>query len=398
MTSGFENEDDKLRNLMKLKEELEKDLKKKGLLKEKKTDKQKPSTVDEETIKKLRESIVTTAHLSEDKSLTLYDINFQDYDASIDDVLKTLKTFMMRVTNINWKIIYEGLIRLLEGSISKAKESFQQASGVEANYNRLLSAMYNGEDISQEAITFLKNNPEQIYPLLLLLERELLKGTGDGIEKILTLLARKSSIWNLVYEMYLNKATEETLNAAVREKGFATLVVLLGVYIDSNRDYPIQNHTCLNVHKAYLRGETITAPEWCVFGQLAIEARKFLAGYQVDLNKIRKFEKTPEGKLFLGMFYYNMKNRTITEQYLKAFEGQVSEYKIYAKPLKQSKIGMEQFIHLPRDFQPVNESKGILEFIEKNPGYDIYISFRSTEFVRLVFSEEHCKINYSSKR
>jgi len=398
MTGGFENEDDKLRNLMRLKEELEKDLKKKGLLKEKKTDKQKQSTVDEETIKKLRESVVTTAHLSEDKSLTLYDINFQDYDASIDDVLKTLKTFMMRVTNINWKIIYEGLIRLLEGNISQAKESFQQASGIEANYNRLLSAMYSAEDISQEAITFLKNNPEQIYPLLLLLERELLKGTCDGIEKILTLLARKSSLWNLIYEMYLNKATEESLNTAVRERGFATLVVLLGVYIDSSRDYPIQNHTCLNVHKAYLRGETITAPEWCVFGQLAIEARKFLAGYQVDLSKIRKFEKSPEGKLFLGMLYYNMNNRTIAEQYLKAFEAQVGEYQIYAKPLKQSKIGMEQFIHLPRDFQPVSENKGILDIIEKNPGYDIYISFRSTEFVRLVFSEEHCKINYSSKR
>ncbi len=398
MIGGFEKEDDKLKNIMKLKEELEKDLKKKGLIKEKKTDKQKPSTVDKETIKKLRESIVTTAHLSEDKSLTLYDINFQDYDASIDDVIKTLRTFMTRATNMNWKIIYEGLICLLEGSISKAKESFQQASGIEANYNRLLSAMYNGEDISQEAITFLKNNPEQIYPLLLLLERELLKGTADGIEKILALLARKSSIWNLVYEMYLNKATEETLNVAVREKGFATLVVLLGVYIDSNRDYPIQNHTCLNVHKAYLRGESITAPEWCVFGQLAIEARRFLAGYQVDLNKIRKFEKTPEGKLFLGMLYYNMKNRTIAEQYLKVFEVQVSEYKIYAKPLKQSKIGMEQFIRVPTGFQPVSENKGILEFIEENPGYDIYVNFRNTEFVRLIFSEEHCKINYSSKR
>ncbi len=394
MIGDFENENEKLRNLMKLKEELEKDLKKKGLLKEKKTNKQ-PSSVDEETIKKLRESIVTTAHLAEDKSLTLYDINFQDYDASIDDIIKTLRTFMMRTTNMNWKIIYEGLIRLLEGNISKAKESFQQASGIEANYNRLLTAMYNGEDISQEAITFLKNNPEQIYPLLLLLERELLKGTGNGIEKILSLLARKSSIWNLVYEMYLNKATEETLNVAVREKGFATLIVLLGVYIDSSRDYPIQNHTCLNVHKAYLRGETITAPEWCVFGQLAIEARKFLAGYQVDLNKIRKFEKTPEGKLFLGMLYYNMNNRTIAEQYLKAFEAQVSEYKIYAKPLKQSKIGMEQFIRVPTGFQPVSEDKGILEFIEENPGYDIYANFRNTEFVRLVFSEEHCKINYS---
>jgi len=394
MIGGFENEDDKLRNIMKLKEELEKDLKKKGLLKEKKTDKQ-PASVDEATIKKLRESIVTTAHLSEEKSLTLYDINFQDYDASIDDILRTLKIFMARTTNMNWKIIYEGLIHLLEGNISKAKESFQQASGIEANYNRLLSAMYNGEDMSQEAITFLKNNPEQFYPLLLLLERELLKGTGNGIEKILSVLARKSSIWNLVYEMYLNKATEETLNVAVREKGFATLIVLLGVYIDSSRDYPIQNHTCLNVHKAYLRGETITAPEWCVFGQLAIEARKFLAGYQVDLNKIRKFEKTPEGKLFLGMLYYNMNNRTIAEQYLKAFEAQVSEYKIYAKPLKQSKIGMEQFIRVPTGFQPVSEDKGILEFIEENPGYDIYANFRNTEFVRLVFSEEHCKINYS---
>jgi len=95
------------------------------------------------------------------------------------------------------------------------------------------------------------------------------------------------------------------------------------------------------------------------------------------------------------MLYYNMNNRTIAEQYLKAFEAQVSEYKIYAKPLKQSKIGMEQFIRVPTGFQPVSEDKGILEFIEENPGYDIYANFRNTEFVRLVFSEEHCKINYS---
>ncbi|QAV34013.1 hypothetical protein SAMN04488510_1352 [Fervidobacterium changbaicum] len=395
MSGGFENEDEKLKNLLKLKEELEKDLKKKGLLKEKKSEKQKVASTDEETIKKLKESVVTTAHLSEEKSLTLYDINCQDYDASIDDVIKTLRTFMNKTTNMNLKIIYEGLSRLLEGNIAKAKESFQQATGVEAKYNTLLAAMYNGEDISQEAVMFLKTYPEQIYSLLLLLERELLKGTGEGIEKLLILLSRKSTIWNLIYELYLGKASEDSLAAAVREKGFASLMVLLGVYIDSSRDYPIQNHTCLNVHKAYLRGETITAPEWCVFGQLAVEARKFLAGYQVDLNKIRRFERTPEGKLFLGMLYLNMKNHTIAEQYLSAFEKQVGAYKLYAKPLKQSKIGMEQFIHIPNDFQPVGEGKSILQFIEENTGYDIYVNFRNVEFVRLMFSEEHCKISYS---
>ncbi|MGC9772303.1 hypothetical protein [Fervidobacterium islandicum] len=395
MSGGFENEDEKLKNLLKLKEELEKDLKKKGLLKEKKSEKQKVASTDEETIKKLKESVVTTAHLSEEKSLTLYDINCQDYDASIDDVIKTLRTFMNKTTNMNLKIIYEGLSRLLEGNIAKAKESFQQATGVEAKYNTLLAAMYNGEDISQEAVMFLKTHPEQIYSLLLLLERELLKGTCEGIEKLLILLSRKSTIWNLIYELYMGKAGEDSLAAAVREKGFASLIVLLGVYIDSSRDYPIQNHTCLNVHKAYLRGETITAPEWCVFGQLALEARKFLAGYQVDLNKVRRFEKTPEGKLFLGMLYLNMKNHTVAEQYLSAFEKQVGTYKLYAKPLKQPKIGMEQFVRIPTDFQPVGEGKSILQFVEENTGYDIYVNFRNVEFVRLVFSEEHCKINYS---
>ncbi|WP_448375325.1 hypothetical protein [Fervidobacterium sp.] len=397
MHGGFENDDDKLKNVMKLKQELEKDLKKKGLLKDNKQEKTKSSTVDEETMKRLKESVVTTAHIVDEKSLTLYDINFQDYDANMEDLIKTLKAFVTKTTNLNHKLIFDGLIKMLEGNVKKANELFKQASGIEAKYNALLTSLYNGEDPSQDIIMFLKNNSESIYPLLLLLERELLKGTCDGVEKIVPLLSKKSPFWVLINDLFFEKASEETLSVAVREKGFAALVMLLSVYIDSTKDYPIQNHTCLNVHKAYLRGETITAPEWCIYGQLAIEARKYLTGYKVDLGKLKRFDKTPEGSLFLGMLYFNENNNALAKQYIQTFEKQVGKYKLYAKPLKQSKIGMEQFLHMPTDYQPVAQDTSIMDFLSLNPGYDIYVKYRNVEFIRLVFSEEHCKINYSSK-
>ncbi|MGQ9856108.1 MAG: hypothetical protein ACUVQF_05175 [Fervidobacterium sp.] len=389
------NEEDKLKNIMKLKEELEKDLKKKGLLKDKKQETSKSSTVDESTMKRLKESVVKSSHIVPEESLTLYNINLQDYDASIEDVIKALRIFSVKTTNMNHKLIFEGLIKLLEGNAKGAKESFSQAQGIEAQYNRLLASLYNGEDVSQELAIFLKSYPDSIYPLLLILERELLKGTADGIEKILTILAKRSPFWNLIYELFKDIYSEESVTLAVREKIFASLILLLFVYVDRTKDLPIQNHNCLNVHKAFLRGETISAPEWCIFGRIASEARRYLAGYRIEISSLRNIEKSPEGKLFLGFVYLNEKNRVFAEQYINAFEKQVGDYKLYKKPLKQSKIGIEQFIAFPSDFEPVEEKISIIEFVTKNPGYDIYVRYRKFEFVRLVFSEEHCKINYS---
>lgn len=390
----FDNENDKLENIMKLKAELEKDLKKKGLLKEKPKD-TKETKYDEETIKRLKENITTSAHINEEESLTLYSINFQDYDGSIDSIEKTLRVFSQRTTNLNRKFIFEGLINLLSGDLKRAHSFFEQSNGVEAQYNKLLTELYLGQDISQQVVYFLKKNPDSIYPLLLLAERELIKGTGDGIEKILQLLSKKSAFWNLIYQMYLNSANSDDVGKAVREKGFASLVLLLSVYVDNSKDYPVQNHTCLNVHKSFLRGESVSAPEWCLFGQIMIAARKYLSGYKLEIQNLRKFEKAPEMKLFLGFLHYNEKNLPVAREYFKMFETQVGKFKIFVKSLKQSKVGMEQFIALPNDFtQLAAENTSIIEFLKDNPTVDVYINFRNYETLRLVFSEEHCKINF----
>lgn len=390
----FDNENEKLENIMKLKAELEKDLKKKGFLKDKPKD-AKETKYDEETIKRLKENITASAHINEEDSLTIYGINFQDYDASVDSIEKTLKVFSQKTTNLNRKFIFQGLINLLSGDLKKAHSSFEQSSGIEAQYNKLLTELYLGQDISQQVVLFLKNYPDSIYPLLLLGERELTKGTADGIEKILQLLSKKSAFWNLIYEMYLNSATSDDVAKAVREKGFASLVLLLSVYVDNSRDYPVQNHTCLNVHKSFLRGESASAPEWCLFGQIMIAARKYLSGYKIEMQNLRKLEKAPEMKLFLGFLHYNENNLSVAREYFKMFETQVGKFKIFTKSLKQPKIGMEQFIALPNDFtQLAAENTSIIDFLKGNPFVDVYINYRNFEALRLVFSEEHCRINY----
>lgn len=393
----IDNEDEKLKNLMKLKAEIEKDLEKKGLARGKK-ETQKASPVDETVLKKLRENIVVSAQIKEEDSLTLYNINAQDYASDLEEIERAIKNFQMKTSDMNRKIIFEGLIDLLHGELEKAKNSFSKVKSIESYYNLLLTKIYGGEEITNDITQFLKGYPDSIYPLLLLLEFELLRGNPTNIEKVLSILAKRSLFWSMINALYTNTATDDNVNKAIRERVFSSLVVLLSVYIDPTKEYPIQSHTCLNVHKAYLRGETIQAPNWCLFGQLITESRRYLAGYKIELERIKRFERAPETKLFLGFFFYNEGNYAVAKEYFRRFERQVEQYKICLKPLKQSKIGMEQFTGIPRDFQELKEEpSGILETIQSHKDCDFYIYFRDLEFVRLVFSEEHCAINYNRK-
>uniref|UniRef100_A0A7C5VJJ9 Uncharacterized protein n=1 Tax=Fervidobacterium thailandense TaxID=1008305 RepID=A0A7C5VJJ9_9BACT len=390
----WDKENDKLDNIMRLKQELEKDLKKRGLLKEKKTD-QKQQTVDETTMKRLREAVTVSAHIVEERSLTPYDINAQDYDAGLDDVMKTLKVFFTRTDNLQRKTVFDGLIKLLTGDLRGAVNTFSQSNLIEARYNHLLAKLYSGEDVSQELAKFLKDNPDSIYPILLLLQNELHKGRLDGVEKILQVLAKKSKFWELVYTVFCSTATEDQINNAIRERIFASLVVLLSVYVDPTREYPIQSHTCLNVHKAFLRGETVQAPNWCPFGVVAMEARRYLSGYRPELDRLRKLEKYPEAKLLLGFIYYNEGSKAIAKDYFERFESQIQNFDVYLKPSRSGKIGIEQFTKIVRfdtSFEKVTEKSNIIHILEGNPQKDIYVVYKNLEFVRLVFSEEYCAV------
>ena len=200
----IDNEDEKLKNLMKLKAEIEKDLEKKGLARGKK-ETQKASSVDETVLKKLRENTVVSAQIKEEDSLTLYNINAQDYASDLEEIERAIKNFQMKTSDMNRKIIFEGLIDLLHGEFEKAKNSFSKVKSIESYYNLLLTKIYGGEEITNDITQFLKGYPDSIYPLLLLLEFELLRGNPTNIEKVLSILAKRSLFWSMITPLRMGK-------------------------------------------------------------------------------------------------------------------------------------------------------------------------------------------------
>ncbi len=394
------NDEDKLENIRKLKEEMEKELKKKGLLKEDKSQKSKKADYeDEEIINKLKQAVVQT-HLDINESLSLYLINSKDYDASIENVIRTLEIFIQKATDVEKRLIYSGLVKFLRKDFKGAINEFSNTASLQGRYNLLLTKMYSGDNISNELASFLKGNPSSLEPFLLLVEKTLIDGDLESLEKVLKALSKLSSFWELVYSLYTQTAGEENLSKATRERIFSALVFLYANYVRNQSDVSISNNTCLSVHRAILRGETVTSPDFCIMGNLYNEARRYIREGRIEISKINKFHQTPEGSLFFGFYFFNEGQNTMAKKYFDIFKNKVKDYEIVFSDLKYNKVGMSQFLN-PRLFNingEKSDTNNIFETCNKYKGREIIVKYKNPEFVRLVFSEEHCFLLYSAKK
>ncbi len=394
------SDEDKLENVRKLKEEMEKELRKKGLLREDKVQKNKKVDYeDEEIVSKLKQS-VTQTHLDINESLSLYLINSKDYDASMENVLRTLEIFIQRATDVEKKLIYTGLVKLLRKDFKGAINEFSNTVSIQGRYNYLVTGLYSGNNVSVEIANFLKSNPNSIEPFLLLAEKTLIDGDLESLEKVLKALSKLSPFWELVYTLYTQTAEEENLSKATRERIFSALVFLYANYVRNQNEVSISNNTCLSVHRAILRGETVTTPEFCIVGNLYNEARRYIREGKIEISKVNKFIQTIEGTLFLSFYFFNEGQNTMAKKYFGNFKNKVKDYEIILTELKYNKVGMTQFLN-PKVFNIVGEksdTNDIFEACNKYKGREIIVKYKNPEFVRLVFSEEHCCLLYSDKK
>ncbi len=394
------SDEDKLENVRKLKEEMEKELKKKGLLRDDKVQKNKKVDYeDEEIVNKLKQSITQT-HLDINESLSLYLINSKDYDASMENVLRTLEIFIQRASDVEKKLIYTGLVKLLRKDFKGAINEFSSTASIQGRYNYLVAGLYSGNNVSVEIANFLKSNPNSIEPFLLLVEKTLIDGDLESLEKVLKALSKLSQFWEIVYALYTQTAEEETLSKATRERIFSALVFLYTQYVRNQSDLSRSNNTCLSVHRAILRGETVTTPEFCIVGNLYNEAKRYLREGKIEISKVNKFIQTPEGMLFLGFYFFNEGQNTMAKKYFDNFKNKVKDYEIILTELKYNKVGMTQFLN-QKVFNIVGEksdTNDIFEACNKYKGREIIVKYKNPEFVRLVFSEEHCFLLYSGKK
>ncbi|QTA38842.1 hypothetical protein JYK00_04875 [Thermosipho ferrireducens] len=385
--------DDKLKNILKLKEELEKDLKKKGLIK--KIEKRSGSGKGKDSIsKELREKIMGFANILPEKSYSIFDINSQDYDADIESVKRTLKKFSAESRDL-WKVnIYNGLIELLDGNFKVAFEKFKESDHFIGEYNAILSELYDGKNVAQEILNFIKQYPKSIYPYLLLLEYELSQGNSNQFSRILNILEKMSKVFAFVKDVYMKKKNEESLKFMIREKLFIPLIFLFNAYISGESPDKFQSkHTCLAFHKSYLKGDYFSKiPKYCVKGNMAVAAKSYLSGKEIDLDFLNLFAKTPEYKLFFGFYYYNKNEKDKAKKFFEDFENSVEFFEIHVKELKDKKVGIRQFFQFFTGSTIVK--MGIFSALEKFENKDLFVHYYDSEMIRLLFSEKHCKSLY----
>ncbi|ABR30090.1 hypothetical protein SU69_01155 [Thermosipho melanesiensis] len=376
--------DDKLKNILKLKNELEKELEKKGLKKINKKIK-KEKTNDLESIKKLKEKIIKKANITKDKSFTIFDINMQDYDASIEEILNSLKTF-----SIDNKI-YKALLFLLESKFDEV-EKILKDKDIYSKYNFFLSKLYKRENISNEIVEFIKSYPQSIYPFILLLEYYLIKGTSTNFSKILSQLSKIDSFFSIILSAYRKKLDEdEVVKTTIKTKKFLPLLLY---FLKAKNFEPEKTKSyCLNTNYSLINGTPPTKKEYCIKAVFANAAWSILNDYELRLDTLKKFEKTPEYNLFFGFFYFNNQIIEKSKLFFEKFEKQVERYSIKLFNRKHTHIGLKQFCYIPREY--TKEVHGnLLEIVENNTEYDFFVEYYDPEIVRLLFSEKHCKLVY----
>lgn len=390
------NNDDKLKNILKLKEELEKDLIKKGKIKNKSEQKSR-KVQDLEQMKIIKEKIIKEANLAADKTLSIFDINSQDYDSSVMDVIKTLRKFLINEKSPEKRTLFLAILNILEGNFEKNKTLLENQNDVIFKYNYLLSRMYNREDVIKEIIQFVKNFPDSIYPYLLLLEYYLIEGNFSNFSKILSLTSKINNFFKIIYQVYTNTLEDVGIvKSVVMHKKFTELLL----YIIKQKSLETENTKsyCLNVNYSKKEGTIPNPKEYCIKANFAQAAWSIVNNRKFDESKLKIFEKTPEYNLFYGFYYLNKQELENAKKYFEKFENQVENVSVKIIAKTTSYIGMRQFYQNIKSNIFKEERGKILEVINNYPLHDFIVEYFDPEIVRLLFAEKHCCIVYGGNK
>ncbi|ONN27795.1 hypothetical protein XJ44_02175 [Thermosipho affectus] len=374
--------EDKLKNILELKKKLEKELVKTG---KKKKEKIKNNPKSGKDIKKLKEKLIKKANISKEDSYTIFDINKQDYDASIEEIINTLRKFSTTDK------IFLALINILEGNFDEASKFLNQNTVI-SKYNLLLTKLYKKQNISNEIVEFIKNNTHSIYPYLLLLEYYIANGLSKNFSKILSQLSNIDSFFKIILDAYMgNQIDTNTLKNIIKTKVFPSLTL----FFIKKKNFESENTKsfCLNTNYSLIEGKIPPNRPYCIKSVFANTAWALLNGREINLNNLKRFEKTPEYNLFFGFFYYNNNLFEKSKIFFSKFENQVEKYEIKLLFKKETFVGLKQFYYIPRGYQK-KLSGNIFDIIHQNPEYDFYVEYFDPEVVRLLFSEKHCKLIY----
>ena len=411
-------EDPRLKNILKLKKEFEKELEKMGKLKK------KPQVQRKKFDSKIRVDITPPATVDASKVTSIFDINRQDYDAGDRSVVKALRKGMAKIGDVRRRTLLDGIVKMLEGDLDGAKEVFGRFDDENFKYMLGVVKLYSSDpDVLDYALRFLKSFPRSPKPYLLL--SEIMMGLGKFQESVKFIDAFKKLSSDPYVALTLALYNQESdvkkrFTVAVNKGGFKSLLAILSMEMEKDLDKNRRiagvlkgkdNACCLSSAKFWLTEDTSGDLErypFCPRLTVMSWARKFESG-NLDFDpRERAIWNDPIVDLFLGIYSHSIGESKSADEYFERFSNSVDNVELEVLKTRKvvTRVGMRMFYE-PMTGEVVLRRNGISSPLVENSlteainrgvpsnHVDIKVEFRDPEILRLVFGQRHCKFLYS---
>lgn len=391
----MQEHDERILNLLRLKEELEKDLKKRGLLRERHTEERKH-------FNQPKIEIELGIDLPVEKIWTVYDLNHFAYGISDEIIQKSLQKKLQLVKDEAHRNVLLNLIKLLR----REKMDSNGAGSIHLESLKVLSELYMGDgNVIKSTVKLLKNYPGQA--LAYLTAAEVFLAFGKFIEScklFQTYLELTNDPYaTLLLEAHQNgRINSSTFASCVSKDGYKSMLLIVSALIEAEdklaKVVPVlekRNFACAQYISARHRGKVEKLNPHCSRMVVLNESLKLVQGEAVNESLLEEIAaRDPLARLVLVSL--NLKrNFAKAFEHMKAFLTSVGEvWYTEIEPSDKPPLvrNILEFHRTPKNSRAIYDEEDLERFLRTlSLARDAWIFFKDPEYLRLYFGERHCK-------
>lgn len=389
------DQDERILNLLRLKEEMEKELKKRGLLRDQRGGQR-------QHVSQPKIEIEPEIDLPVEKIWALYDLNYYAYGFADEILQKSLQRKLYSVKDEDHRYVLLNLIKLLRGERIESPRTVS----IYTESLKILSELYSmQDDVIKDTVHLLKNYPS--HPLAYLTAAEVFLAFGKFLEayKLFQMYSdlTKDPYVALVIEAYMEgQFDSSTFATCVSRDGYKSMLLIISALTEAEEKLmkiaPVlekRNFACAQYVSSLNKGKASESFPYCSRLLIYREALKFVQSKDVDQALLERVAvKDPLARLLLVSI--NLKSDpTKSFEQLRALLKSVGEIFYVETEVTDKPPLVKNVIELRRvskNFQILSKEEEVEEFLKTiSSNKDAWIFFKDPEYLRLYFGERHCR-------
>lgn len=397
------NEDEKIQNILRLKQEMERELQKLGKLKKRQQHEKHKTPADF----KVKIDVHKDLYIPVENVKSVYDIDFYAYGEDVKEIIGTVKRKIGAVQDPRHRHLLSGIVSLLQGDYSFKPNFTGDQWDVYLKCVHVILNYRNDPRLALERATnLIKENG--LVPEALLTTAEVLLAFGKYPEATVLMRAvekiRNDPYISLVMDLYQGKE-QETISTCIARGGYKILILILSVFIEGKEKInkiagilPRKRNACARYLMARWKGTDLSAEyPFCDRMVILSEALKYADGKEIDYSRLRVISNRDPQAIVL-MLLHSISKNNLRQSAELAFHLLRSVGEVGVSSIRsRGSFGVENFVDIVKNEAPSDHIKDAETLIQKlvelrnDTSKSPLITYRDPEILRLYFGERHCK-------